>query len=82
MHEHLYSGKNSHIYKLLERSDKCRMSCGDNYETGLSRAHSSFNLYIYIYIYIYVCIYIFIYIYIYIYIYLFVMPAMNGKTWF
>ena len=39
VHEHLHSDKNSHIYKHLKSSDKCRMSCGDNCFTVLMYNH-------------------------------------------
>ena len=42
VHEHLHSDKNSHIYKHLKSSDKCRMSCGDIYFTVLDTA-STYN---------------------------------------
>ena len=42
VHEHLHSDKNSHIYKHIKSSDKCRMSCGDNCFTVLDTA-STYN---------------------------------------
>ena len=38
--EHLHSDKNSHFYKHLKSSDKCRMSCGDNCFTILDTART------------------------------------------
>ena len=36
--EHLYSDKNSHVYKHLKSSDKYRRSCSDNSFTDLEIA--------------------------------------------
>ena len=38
VYQHLHSDKNSHIYKHLKSSDKCRMSCCDNCFTVLDTA--------------------------------------------
>ena len=40
--EHLYSDKNSHIFRYVKSSDKCRNSCIDNFFTVLYTA-STYN---------------------------------------
>ena len=42
VHEHLYSDKNSHIFKHLKSSDKCSWSCNNNCVTVLDSA-STYN---------------------------------------
>lgn len=39
MHEHLYSDKNSQIFKHLKSSDTCRKSYGDNCFTVITARH-------------------------------------------
>ena len=42
--EHLHSDKNSHIYKHIKASDKCRKSCTDSSFTVLDMASSYTHL--------------------------------------